>query len=47
MITPACEVLRELVYFGGDKEFASKYMNAIQAYRLIQPEDLSWRPSNL
>jgi mannose-6-phosphate isomerase-like protein (cupin superfamily) len=44
---PACETLRELLYFGGDEVFASKSMKAIQGYHLIKPEDLFWRPSNL
>ena len=47
MLAPACEALRELVYFGGDEVFASKFMKAIPGYHLIKPADLHWRPANL
>ncbi len=39
--------MRELVYFGGDEVFASKFMKAIPGYHLIKPADLHWRPANL
>jgi len=40
LLTPACEALPELLYFGGDETFASKSMKTIQGYHLIKPEDL-------
>jgi mannose-6-phosphate isomerase-like protein (cupin superfamily) len=43
----ACELWRELLFFGAGVWCASKFMKAIQAYHLIKPEDLFWRPSNL
>ena len=44
---PACKTVNDLLFFGGDVWFAGKFMKAIQGYRLIKPEDLFWRPSNL
>jgi mannose-6-phosphate isomerase-like protein (cupin superfamily) len=36
-----------LLYFGGGETFACKSMKSVQGYHLINPEDLSWRHSNL